>query len=299
MAEAPIERKGGLGKAFAEFTALPRLLRVQASGPGNIEGWVRALKKWGFNKDHLEKEDIPGRRADLPWFIADDAMRFCEWLQLIGDDGRLTPAGERVASLADEDEDEDRSPASSPPPIAPRSPPLSRTEQSRLLTAVLAEQMQRHYLGADGLELVPLLQDASSALAAEGLAWSEHAGGLLLAEVDTVLHWGFIDAERAREVARELPFVRGDIMARLETADRGLGPGHGGWLGGTGGVPWPIMFSDAVAIWYYYKPEFAMNSRLSITELRATALAMVFAELFTETFWEFQVSVLAPAGHKP
>ena len=302
MAEAPIERRGGLGKAFAEFTALPRLLKLQASDPGNMKAWVRELKEWGFNEDHLEKEDIPRKRVDLAWFIAQDAMRFCEWLQLIYDDGHLTPAGERVASLADEDEDEDGYPAGSPRrrrlTSPPSSPPLSRTEQSRLLTAVLAEQMQRHYVGVDGLELVPLLQDACAALAADGQPWSGSVGGLLLAEVDTVLHWGFADAERAREVARELPNVRHEIMERLTNADGGFGPVGGGWFGSAGGLPWPMMFSDAVAIWHYYNPEFAMNSRLSITELRVTAMAMVFAELFAENFWEFQVSVLAPAGHR-
>ena len=223
-------------------------------------------------------------------------MRFCEWLWLIDDYGRLTPVGERVAELADEDEDEDGYPASSPPGSPPPSPRLGRTERSRLLTAVLAEQMQRHYLGADGLELVPLLQDASAALAAGGQAWSGSVGGLLLVEVDTVLHWGFADAERVREVARKLPNARNEIMERLTNADKGFGPVGGGGSGSAGGLPWPMMFSDAVAIWHYYKPEFAMNSRLSITELRVTAMAMVFAELFADNFWEFQVSVLAPVG---
>ena len=65
LADSLVERRGGLGKVFAEFTALPRLLKLQASGSGNLKGWVRELKEWGFKEDHLEKEDIPRRRVDL------------------------------------------------------------------------------------------------------------------------------------------------------------------------------------------------------------------------------------------
>ena len=36
----------------------------------------------------------------------------------------------------------------------------------------------------------------------------DYVDGLLLAEVDTLLWWGFTDAERASEVAGELPGIR-------------------------------------------------------------------------------------------
>lgn len=55
-----------------------------------------------------------------------------------------------------------------------------------------------------------------------------------------------------------------------------------------------MSFCDALAISHYDEPELAGMSDFSITELRVTAMALVFAELFTERFWQFRISVLAP-----
>ena len=282
MAEASkaLKRTGGVGGVFAEFAMLPGLLRRGLRGPVTASDWTTLFAQAGFNEAHLDREDMPRNRSAHAGFIAHGAVRFCEWLDLLSPDGDLTAAGRRVADLAVPE---------SPPPDVP-------DVRAQELAAVLAEQLDRHYLGAGGLPLVNFLQDASGDLADGGYPWSGPAGGLLLAEVDTLLWWGFADAERAAEVARGLAGVRHRVLGLLtednpefvmEAAVEAAGLEH---------VPGAVSVCDAVAIWHYDKQELAAASDFSITEVRATAMALVFAELLSEKFWRFEISVLAPSA---
>ncbi len=272
-------RATGLGKAFAEFAALPDLLRLQAREHPGVQGWARLLEEQGFNEDHLEQEDTPRMRQDLTAFVAKDAVRFCKRLQLLEENGTLTVAGRQIAEFADE--------AASAGTAWDDGP-------SDILADVLAEQIRRHYRGADDLELVGLLHEAGAALASGGQPWSGSIAGLLLVEVDTLLWWGFRDAERALRLTHALPDIRHQVLGRLAGRGRALDWEMDGELTADRGRLGPVAFGDAVAIWHYDQPELSMKSRLSITELRVTAMAMVFAELLSEHFWRLQVSFLAP-----
>ena len=77
MAEEPVTGATGLGRAFAEFTALPSLLRLPMAAGPDASGWAELLEEQGYNEDHLEPEDTPRRPQDLTRFVADDAARFC------------------------------------------------------------------------------------------------------------------------------------------------------------------------------------------------------------------------------
>ena len=280
MAEASqaLRRAGGVGKVFAEFAMLPDLLQRGLREPVTALDWTSHLEQSGFDEDHLDLEDMPRDRSIHARFVAKDAIRFCEWLDLLAPDGHLTAPGRRVAELA-----------------VLESPPREGPDvRSRELATVLAEQLQRHYLGAGGLPLVRFLQDASADLATRGQPWSGLVGGLLLAEVDTLLWWGFADAERASEVAGELAGVRHRVLGLLTEAKPEFVMDTEEEVASLEHVPGAVSFSDAVAIWHYDKPELAGASDFSITELRVTAMAMVFAELLSERFWRFQISVLAP-----
>ena len=275
-----LSRAGGVGGVFAEFAMLPDMLSHGLRGPVTVADWTSHLARTGFNEDHLDEEDMPRNRSAHAGFIARDAIRFCEWLDLLSPAGELTAAGRRVAELA----------VLEPPP--PEGPDVGARE----LAAVLAVQLEQHYLGAGGLPLVRFLQDASADLAGDGHPWSGPVGGLLLAEVDTLLWWGFADAERAAEVARGLAGVRHRVLGLLTEANEAFVLDPVEEAPGLGHVPGAVSFSDAVAIWHYDKPELAAASDFSITEVRVTAMAMVFAELLAEKFWRFEISVLAPSG---
>ena len=90
-----------------------------------------------------------------------------------------------------------------------------------MLTRILALQTQTRYRGANDLRLTDLLQGASAVLASHGQPWSLILRGLLLAEMDTLLHWGFTDAATAESLARRLPSFRQrviDAMRRVPDA---------------------------------------------------------------------------------
>ena len=277
---SPLRRAGGVGKVFAEFAMLPDLLYPGLEVPVTLPDWTSQLERSGFNEAHLDVEDMPRDRSAHARFIAQDAIRFCERLELLAPDGRLTAAGARIAELAR---------LESPPREGP-------DVRSRELAVVLAGQLERHYLGGGDLPLVRFLQDVSADLAAGGQPWSGYVDGLLLAEVDTLLWWGFADAERAAEVAGELADVRQRILDLLVQANSKFVMEADEEVARPEHVPGAVSFSDAVAIWHYDKPELASTSDFSITEVRVTAMAMAFAELFLEKFWRLELSVLAPSG---
>ena len=141
---------------------------------------------------------------------------------------------------------------------------------------------------------MPFLRDASEDLALPGQPWTGWVDGLLLAEVDTLLWWGFTDAERANAVAENLPAVRSEALHKLTEANPDFVMAAEEEPAGLDHVPGVVSFCDALAITHYDEPELAGMSDFSITELRVTAMALVFAELFTERFWQFRISVLAP-----
>ncbi|MDE0373188.1 MAG: hypothetical protein OXI73_11685 [Rhodospirillales bacterium] len=271
---------GGVGTVFADFAMLPDLLRRGHREPVTVSDWTSHFEQSGFDEDHLHLADMPRNRSLHARFVAADAIRFCMRLHLLDPDGQLTGAGRRVAELAGLD---------SPPPEGPDM-------RARELATVLAEQLERYYLGAGDRPLVPFLRDASEHLARPGQPWTGWVDGLLLAEVDTLLWWGFADAERAAEVARGLAGVRHRVLGLLTEANPAFVMEAGEEAAGREYVPGAVSFSDAVAIWHYDQPDLAGVSDFSITELRVTAMALVFAELFTEKFWQFRISVLAPPG---
>ncbi|MCY3597641.1 MAG: hypothetical protein OXG71_09450 [Rhodospirillales bacterium] len=262
MAEEP--GVAGLGQVFAEFALLPDLLQASAPGAGANGDWTVVLEAHGFNDGHVHPGDLGDVQRDgLAALMARDAKRMCERLRLLDSEG-LTDAGRRVAEAA-------------AVPILERA---SAAEHAA--AAVVGDQIRRHYLGADGLELVPLVQQSSARLAAEQQPSWAVLPGLLLAEFDTVLYRGLTDAARARDVAGELPRVRAEVVERLERGD--LQPGDYG----------PGTFADALAFWHYEQDALAAPSTLSLTELRVTAMALTWSGLLREEFGGFEVSVLAP-----
>ena len=260
----------GLGKAFAEFSLLPDLLQASASGGDSDAGWTSVLETHGFNDGHVHADDL-GRLppGGLAVYMARDARRLCERLQLLGPSG-LTGAGQEVAAAV---------------PLVERPPAVERAA-----AAVVGEQIRLLYRGHYILGLAELVQDACRRMAAaEQPPWAA-VRGLLLAEFDTLLYCGFVNGDRAARLPELLPGVRKDVAARLEWRPTGGGPPlPPGDLG-------PGTFCDAVSYLHYGNEGLARASTLSLTELRVTAMAMTWSGLLAEEFVDFAISVLVPVA---
>ena len=252
-------------RCFAEFSLLPDLLsiyRPEFTRDEVVEHWGRLLDDIGYNADHVENRFVPNGMT-LTGFMADDALRFCHWIYLIGPRGALTPPGRQVAGLARK-------------PLEDRG-----EEESRRLTRTLAIQTQHLYRGADGLRLTDLLQGACAVLASHGQPGRPILRGLLLAEMDTLLHWGFIDAATAESLARRMSSFRQRVIDAMrevrEDAPR------------TGEEEAAIAMADIVSELHWRDPILAQSSQLTSTELKATAMAMTFSQLLAHTLEEPQV----------
>ena len=260
--DGDVTYRGGIVRGFADFYLLPDLLRVRRT----LEDWGRLLDAIGYNSDHVEKRFIPAGMS-LTEFMADDALRFCASTELIEPSGALTASGRRLADIGSE-------------PHGQRG-----ADATWELRKTLAEQIQSTYLGDGGLPLVDMLQGACAVLASHGQMWSPMMGGLLLAEMDTILHWGFVDAATARRRVGELPARRSLVIRAIRQVPDALEDD---------GTPIPEAVAETLAEVHWRDPELAQQSETTMTELKATAMAMTFSQLLSLTVTTPSLQVLRP-----
>ena len=156
-----------------------------------------------------------------------------------------------------------------------------------VLTRVLAEQMQDGYRGDNGTPLTDFLVRASNTLWALGDAWPYGLQGLLLVEMEALLHWAFVDAAEAERALQRLRSVRLEVIAALGV-DQEVRAGRE--------AVDATVVAEVLAEVHWSRPELAQESTLTVTELRATAMAMVFAQLLSQSLFALPLQVLRPCG---
>ena len=266
MDENGITPGGWLVQCFVEFTLLPDLLDAYQPDAENIPTWMRILEENDFNAYHVENEYIP-EGLDLTEFMAVDALRFCRSYGLIGPRGALTRQGQRIANIAG-------------------TPTRQRGDrETRVLAQTLADQIQFRYRGEHEVYVTDLLQAASAILSSLGQPWDRVLGGLLLAELDTLLHWSATDGRIAESLVWRLPEIRSEVLGAIRQSQtpqerrRRLDP------------------FDVVQVLtevHWSRPRLAQSSVLTTTELQATSMALSFAQLLSPTWMEPRLQVLRP-----
>ena len=262
-----------LVRAFIEFELLPDLLerapgRDLRRGPdsddfagfrptGSVEApiqlWTDYMSTTGANMDHVEEGDLP---AGVPAaaVLAQDAWVLAERLQLLWTEGR-TMTGDRLARIAQR-------------PWRHRSMADHRT-----VVRTVAQSIRDHYVGADGLEMVPFLQEAAQILANTDHVWARHCPGLLLIEFEALIYWGFENPEYALRLRDDLVTYRDHAMHRYRAAPP------------DDGDPADIQLVHEAATTELYVETEALAARtdLTVTEVRSTAILLTFAELLEES----------------
>ena len=85
-----------------------------------------------------------------------------------------------------------------------------RTEgQTQTVTRILGKLITDHYLGEDGIPIVPLLQKGAQVLSETTHLWAIHCPGLLLIEMDALIYHACVNAEYAQQLADQLDFLAG------------------------------------------------------------------------------------------
>ena len=212
--DASVSKRCTLVQAFVEFELLPDLLalapgRALSPEPGGgkdvspfvapdviptLEKWANMLAETGAYMDHVVDGDLPAGVAEEV-VLAQDAWDLGERLHLLWPEGR-TVTGNRLARLARRAWD-DRTKA-----------------DHRTVVRTVAAGVREHYVGADGLEVVPLLQDAARTLADTDHVWAKHCPGLLLVEFEALIYWAFEDRDRALRLRDDLVIHRDVAMHR-------------------------------------------------------------------------------------
>ena len=248
---APVDHQAGLARAFAEFWLLPDLLAAWEPDATPPSAWARLLEREGYTVDHIAEDELP-EGPDLASVMADDAWRVANWLELV-DGAGVTDAGLEVAQVARFDFD-------------------ARNEDvwSAAKEAVAA-QVRRCYLGADGVRIADLLETGAHALAEAEEAWTQFCPGLLLAEIEALIHLANTDADRARALADELPRHRAQAMREYSPPRAEFDE-----------ILNMSVHADAVSAYYIRDlPGYIDESVLTLTAAQATAILFVFCGLLT------------------
>ena len=230
-----------------------------------LDAWADLVSRTGANMDHVVEADLPtGVPEEV--LLAQDAWRLAERLHLLWTEGR-TRTGDRLA------------------PLARRQWRERSMADHRTVVRTVATGIREQYVAADGLEVVPLLQEAAQTLADTGHVWARHCPGLLLVEFEALIYWAFEDPAHAMRLRDDLVTYRDVAMHRYR-------------------APPPddadpddiqIVHEDATVRLYLETEELAARTDLTVTEVRSTAMLLVFAELLEESLLTAATYLTAPA----
>ena len=247
-------------RAFAEFELLPDLLAMALDSSGEVdaigevvERWAAYLERIRANLDHVEADEFsygPGQYRDLAWDLWDFVERM-GWVEGF----RLSNLARHIAAIAEL-------------PIDART-----VQDTWFLERAIGGSVRRHYLGADGRRVVDLLQDAAARPAQAENGWIRSVPGLLLVEFEALIYWAFRDPGYAAELPGRL------VPLREEARDTYMDP-----------APVPkdqvmyqtVVVADAVAALYVETEGLAMDTGLTVTALRSTAMLLTFGGLLRE-----------------
>ena len=284
MAET-IDNRCILVRAFADFDVMPDLLSqtpdplsdvrfdwdesdrgllpaIDASA--TVDVWVEFIADYGPNVDHVEPEDLPDE-VPRHRYLANDAWRLADRLGWVTATG-LSPAGRRVARIADR-------------PLERRT----RSDDMALMDA-FSRSIRERYVGGDGLDVAPLLQEGARRLADTDHIWASYIPGLMLVEFEALIHWAFARPDYARRLCEDLVQYRDVAMHRYEQPSPEVDPDEN-----------VLLHAEATSRLYLETEELAARTDLTITEVRTTAMLLTFAGLLDEQFLEL-VNYLVPPG---
>ena len=259
MAEQVADRSVLL-HTFAEFDLLPDLLAMALDSSGHVDPILEVVERWAAylehvraNLDHVEADEFsygPGQYRHLAWDLWDFVERM-GWVEGF----RLSPVARHLAAIAER-------------PIDART-----EDDTRFLELGIGGSVRRRYLGADGRRVVDLLQDAAARPAQVENGWILSVPGLLLVEFEALIYWAFKDPGYAAELPGRL------VPLREEARDNYMDP-----------APVPkdqvmyqtVVVADAVAAHYVDTAGLAMDTGLTVTALRSTAMLLTFGGLLRE-----------------
>ena len=259
---------GALVKSFAEFPLIPDLLCLYDPEGGNWEKeWAHFMDMWQCDMDHIEDRHLPVGMAVIKGMV-EDAFQFCRRIGLIGPRGGVSSAGRRLIELSNRVQ-------------------IGDSHHEHVLAKTLAIQIHSNFRGAGGLRITELVQAAATVLSSYAYDWPRGLEGLMLGELETLLHWGSIDATRAERLVHQLPEIRLETLEAIRRVPSREVMDEDGHLDS-------IIVATTLCEIHWSRDDLALNSELDTTSVRATAMALIYAQLVAETVIEKSLTVLRP-----
>ena len=280
---APVrpDQRHALASVFVEFASLPDLLAllVQERGyrwdrdVGYPDGW--GIDAWGPhreppyswqdffrahppNVDHIHDDPMDylwSGEPDLMHALCEDAWALVGRLRLVVAH-RLSRAGRTLAG------------------IAGGTPPHERTaEDDAVLRKILGRQVERLYVGAGRVPIVPVLRAAALMLGQGGSQAAAHLPGLLAGEIAGLIDRARTDATEALIGAHRLAAIREEVLQSLGEPDPDEEPS---W--------YRIDLADAVNARNLADLPSRLEDPFTLTQVRATAHLLTFSGLLYEAF---------------
>ena len=281
---APVrpDQRHALVSVFVEFGCLPDLLALLVRERGyrwgpfvsRGSGWVPYgeggpddappdlwrdfFREHPPNVDHIHDDPMDylwSGEPDLMRALCEDAWALVRRLRLVASNG-LTRVGR---TLADRGRD---------------APPTGRTAaDDAILRQVLAQQMERAYLGADWVPIVPVLRAAAVVLGQGGTRAAAQLPGLLAGEIARLIVLARTDATETLVGALRLPAIREEVVQSIGEPGPGEEPS---W--------YRLDLADAVNARNLAELPSGLEDPFTLTQVRATAQLLTFCGLLYEAF---------------
>ena len=213
--------------------------------------WAPFLRQMCANQDNIEDSDLPP--GDVHEQMARDVLQLGRRLGLLGD--APSAAGRAIAGIGNV------------------VPALRTADHYRVLSETLADQIEAHYRGHDGMRLTDILQDAAIEVATVSGNWEGYSPGLLLGEFRRLIGVAHEDAQEAIRLVEDLPRIRAQAVeaAGMDAPDQQLT--H---------LQNVVAYADAINA--HHLNEIARAEReglptITQTEARTTAILLTYAGL--------------------
>ena len=280
---APVrpDQRHALVSVFVEFASLPDLLALLVRERGyrwdRDEGYPygRDIDAWNPdneppytwrdffhehppNVDHIHDDPMDylwSGEPDLVRALCEDAWALVRRLRLVVSH-RLSRAGLRLAH------------------IGMGAAPNERAAQDyAVLREILGRQVERLYVGAGRVPIVPVLRAAAYVLGQGGSRTAAHLPGLLAGEIARLIDLARTDATEALIGTHRLAAIREEAMQSLGEPDAGEEPS---W--------YRLDLADTVNARNLADLPSRLDDPLTLTEVRATAHLLTFSGLLYEAF---------------
>ena len=275
------QQRHALAAVFVEFACLPDLFALLFRERGSEWGpdarrpydrglddrdpedpppdaWEDFFRERPLNVDHIHDDPFDylwSGEPDLARALCEEAWALVQRLRLVVR-RRFSRAGHVLARIGRETTLETRT-----------------VEDHAILRGILRRRVERRYVGAGGVPIVPVLQAAAHELGQDDFPAAAYLPGLLAGEIARLIEFARTDADAVLTGWHRLAAIREEVVQSLGEPDPGEEPS---W--------YRLDLADAVNARNLAELPSRLEDPFTLTQVRATAQLLTFCGLLHEAY---------------